>query len=296
MKSAAPPLAAEPCARDAAPAPRRRAASREMLPRGAARDRAADPWPAAGAGSSTKRKPVGRRARRGARASRRRSVRIAGSAARRGTRWRRAAAAPAAASPRRHATAAPLRAAPGLARRAAPGCARPDGARARAPNSGTTRAARSASRMSVPRPGPSSARMTGSGAPMRCHRSTHHRPMSSPNTWLTSGAVMKSPPRAEGIARRVIAPARIEQRRLHIAGDADRASGGDPCREMVFERRRGHGRAHAGAAFFHAYQTKKAPARSTGIDRSCPIVAPMKMKPRLASGWRKNSAMMRAMP
>jgi hypothetical protein len=56
-----------------------------------------------------------------------------------------------------------------------------------------TRDTRSMSAMSVPRPGPSSASTTGSGRPIRAQLSAHHRPMSSPKIWLTSGAVMKSP-------------------------------------------------------------------------------------------------------
>ena len=56
-----------------------------------------------------------------------------------------------------------------------------------------TLAARSASLMSVPRPGPSSTSSAGSGAPIICHTLAAHRPISSPNIWLISGAVMKSP-------------------------------------------------------------------------------------------------------
>ena len=60
-------------------------------------------------------------------------------------------------------------------------------------NPGTVRAARSASRISVPRPGPSSMRRSGAGRPMPCQTTAHHKPISSPNTWLISGAVTKSP-------------------------------------------------------------------------------------------------------
>ncbi len=58
---------------------------------------------------------------------------------------------------------------------------------------GTTRAARKTSAISVPRPGPSSTRRTGSGAPMRRQISPAQSPISSPNIWLISGAVVKSP-------------------------------------------------------------------------------------------------------
>ena len=59
--------------------------------------------------------------------------------------------------------------------------------------SGARFSARSASAISVPRPGPSSARITGAGRPIFSQASAHQRPMSSPKIWLTSGAVMKSP-------------------------------------------------------------------------------------------------------
>jgi hypothetical protein len=65
---------------------------------------------------------------------------------------------------------------------------------AAARNDGTDRAARRASRIRVPRPGPSSMRRSGAGLPMLCQTTEHHTPISSPNTWLISGAVMKSPP------------------------------------------------------------------------------------------------------
>ncbi len=52
---------------------------------------------------------------------------------------------------------------------------------------------RSTSRISVPRPGPSSISRTGSGDPICCQVTAHHSPISSPKTWLISGAVTKSP-------------------------------------------------------------------------------------------------------
>ena len=60
---------------------------------------------------------------------------------------------------------------------------------------GSARAARSASRMSVPRPGPSSMSRSDRGEPIPCQTTAHQSPISSPNAWLISGAVMKSPPR-----------------------------------------------------------------------------------------------------
>ena len=45
----------------------------------------------------------------------------------------------------------------------------------------------------VPRPGPSSTSRTFSGAPISSPDGGAHSPISSPNIWLISGAVMKSP-------------------------------------------------------------------------------------------------------
>src|SRR6185437_13597788 len=53
--------------------------------------------------------------------------------------------------------------------------------------------ARSASLISVPRPGPSSMSRTGSGEPMLDHTSADQSPINSPNIWDISGAVVKSP-------------------------------------------------------------------------------------------------------
>ena len=66
-------------------------------------------------------------------------------------------------------------------------------------NSGSACAARSASAISVPRPGPSSTSRTRRG---RAHLPPDRRaptaPISSPNIWLISGAVMKSPAAPSG--------------------------------------------------------------------------------------------------
>ena len=52
--------------------------------------------------------------------------------------------------------------------------------------------------ISVPRPGPISASVTGSGRPIACQAPSSHTPISSPNIWLISGAVVKSPAAPNG--------------------------------------------------------------------------------------------------
>ena len=64
------------------------------------------------------------------------------------------------------------------------------------------RAARSMSLIIRPVPGPSSMSGTGAGAPICPQTSAVHRPRSSPNIWLISGAVTKSP--AMPIGSRVV--------------------------------------------------------------------------------------------
>ena len=65
-------------------------------------------------------------------------------------------------------------------------------------NAGTLFSARSASAIKVPRPGPSSASTMRCGAPIFCQTAAAQIPISSPNIWLISGAVMKSPSRPSG--------------------------------------------------------------------------------------------------
>ena len=65
-------------------------------------------------------------------------------------------------------------------------------------NSAITFAARSASTIMVPRPGPSSTRLMAAGDPIFRQSVAAHRPTSSPNIWLISGAVMKSPAAPSG--------------------------------------------------------------------------------------------------
>ena len=69
---------------------------------------------------------------------------------------------------------------------------------AAAAKAGTTLAARKASCMSVPRPGPSSTRRMRGGAPMATQVSAAQSPINSPNIWLISGAVVKSPSTPKG--------------------------------------------------------------------------------------------------
>ena len=58
---------------------------------------------------------------------------------------------------------------------------------------GTMWPARMTSSIMLPRPGPSSTSRTFSGAPICRQTEAAHRPISSPNIWLISGAVVKSP-------------------------------------------------------------------------------------------------------
>ena len=58
--------------------------------------------------------------------------------------------------------------------------------------------ARSRSLIKVPRPGPHSINTVLSGDPICCQVTADQRPISSPNTWLISGAVMKSPSMPKG--------------------------------------------------------------------------------------------------
>jgi hypothetical protein len=65
-------------------------------------------------------------------------------------------------------------------------------------NAASRRATRSMSAISVPRPGPSSSSVTGEGAPISRQTCRIQAPRISPNIWLTSGAVTKSPARPSG--------------------------------------------------------------------------------------------------
>ena len=63
---------------------------------------------------------------------------------------------------------------------------------------GSTRSARSGTAIVVPRPGRSSINLSEDGDPIAFHTKAVHSPTSSPNIWLTSGAVVKSPSRPSG--------------------------------------------------------------------------------------------------
>ena len=73
-------------------------------------------------------------------------------------------------------------------------------------------------------PGPELDRAARPAAmPICCQTTAHHRPISSPNTWLISGAVTKSPARPMAACRAVIAVLGVLQAGLHVLVDADRA-------------------------------------------------------------------------
>ena len=138
---------------------------------------------------------------------------------------------------------------------------------------GTRTNTRSASAISVPRPGPSSAKTTA-GSPMACHTAAAQTPSSSPNTWLISGAVTKSPSRADRLARRVIAGTAVGEAGLHIVMHADRPVARDPlfqpCRKrrlfgaVEFALRAHHDDAKAGCRL--ARQISHAPTRIMGME------------------------------
>ena len=89
---------------------------------------------------------------------------------------------------------------------------------------------------------------------------------------------------AQGVAPGVVAIFGIAVRRRHETGDGNRPATRDPLPQLLAEW------SHRG----NARRTSQIPTRRTGIDRSCPIVAPPNRKPRWASGWRNNSAKPRA--
>ena len=90
--------------------------------------------------------------------------------------------------------------------------------------------------ISVPRPGPSSTRLKLSGAPIACHAATHQMPISSPKTWLTSGAVMKSPSAPKGSRLHVVAVLRMTETESHVAVQPHRAFGCDHLPEETLKR------------------------------------------------------------
>ena len=152
---------------------------------------------------------------------------------------------------------------------------RPDAAAAAARKPGTT-SADGAQRVGHQRAaaGARLAQSTGSG---RAHLLPGHRRTRRRGTRRRpgeiSGAVVKSPPpkgsRAGVIGRGGPRHEGVEPLHAAQAGDGDRPGA--------------------------QHQPERRPA-SIGSDSSWPIVAPAKRKPRCASGWRKNSPMMRATP
>ena len=199
-RAVAPPLRS-----DAGPASRRirtvrrRRRPRARLPSGERRSRAPVRLPAAGRrrGRHPRPRPTSRSHQPVSP-----SARTGGWAARRRIRWRRTMRR-AGRHVRRpsscQATGAPAGSSVGACALAKAGLVSTRWTRAAARKAGTTRAARSASAISVPRPGPSSTRREARAAsPCGCQASTHQRPISSPNIWLISGAVTKSPPRPKG--------------------------------------------------------------------------------------------------
>src|SRR5215472_14353586 len=64
--------------------------------------------------------------------------------------------------------------------------------------SGITLAVRSTSTIMVPRPGPSSTKLISPGDPIARQVAAAHNPINSPNIWLISGAVVKSPAAPNG--------------------------------------------------------------------------------------------------
>ncbi len=94
---------------------------------------------------------------------------------------------------------------------------------------------------------------------------------------------------AQGIAGRVIAEPRV----LHRLRDGERAGDADPARDEVGEFRHGASAQVAGASRRERPISQR-PTMSTGIDSSWPMVRPPSRYPSCWSGWRKNSATMRA--
>ena len=81
--------------------------------------------------------------------------------------------------------------------------------------------ARSTSAISVPSPGPElDQARRAAGGPASSQAAAAQRPISSPNIWLITGAVMKSPAAPSGSRRGVVAELRVVQAGGHVAGDA----------------------------------------------------------------------------
>ena len=160
-----------------------------------------------------------------ARTSRAPSSHIGGSAARRRIRWRAETAAGRSGCRRNAWSSGSARRCPAASRcciSCSTGLASTSTTSSPSRNSGTTFMARrhrpSGCRALVP-VRPAAVRL---GWPWSCQTCTHHRPSISPNIWLISGAVMKSPPRRTDRASRN-SRLRIVQRQGHVLRDRDRA-------------------------------------------------------------------------
>ena len=81
---------------------------------------------------------------------------------------------------------------------------------------------RSMSRISVPRPGPISANVTGKGRPIASQARIDHRPISSPNVADFRGSDEVAFD-AEWLAGCVVAVIGVEQAKRHVVGDRERA-------------------------------------------------------------------------
>ena len=275
MKSAAPPLCAIAPGADACG--ERAGAGSQSSPRRRSRQRG-------GTAPRRRRSPAPAR-RRGcrrsssadhaARASRARvPYELARSAARRGIRWRPAAAAPPAGCVE---VVVPDR-------RDAPRVLSP--ARARSTGLVSTRC--SCERGMEARHAPRRAQRIGhqraaAGAELgedervgRAHALPADRrtraPISSPKIWLISGAVMKSPRRAERDRASRNSRARMAERLGHEVGDGDRARSSRMRRASRAAERRCHARASAARLAARTISDQRRQRRS-GSDRSCPIVS-----------------------
>ena len=71
---------------------------------------------------------------------------------------------------------------------------------------------------------------------MPCQTTAHHKPISSPNTWLISGAVMKSPPAPMLPALLPVAVLGIGLAKAHVVVDRHRAVAPDALAQTCEQR------------------------------------------------------------
>ena len=123
--------------------------------------------------------------------------------------------------------------------------------------------------------------------PARIHMSASHSPISSPNIWLISGAVMKSPASPSGSALGVIARVGLG----HVVRQADRPGPGDQPAEgsasgarPALSPSRGHALSgldpapEASGGRRSAQTITPMPARISGIDSHWPMLSPVRMR------------------